>query len=81
VQLAGRPVLADARGPFGNPSSDSARASVGPETRALWMVVFAPAEFDPARLADHGRRAAAVLFRHGAPSGVEAHARVDDPAQ
>jgi DNA/RNA-binding domain of Phe-tRNA-synthetase-like protein len=44
VHVGGRIVLADARGPFGNPSSDSARTMVNAgATRAL-MIVFAPAE-------------------------------------
>jgi DNA/RNA-binding domain of Phe-tRNA-synthetase-like protein len=44
VHVAGRIALADARGPFGNPSSDSARTMVtAGATRAL-MIVFAPAE-------------------------------------
>lgn len=44
VHVGGRIALADARGPFGNPSSDSARTMVtGAATRAL-MIVFAPAE-------------------------------------
>jgi DNA/RNA-binding domain of Phe-tRNA-synthetase-like protein len=44
VHVAGRITLADARGPFGNPSADSARTMVTDvATRAL-MIVFAPAE-------------------------------------
>jgi DNA/RNA-binding domain of Phe-tRNA-synthetase-like protein len=44
VHVGGRIALADARGPFGNPSSDSARTMVtDAATRAL-MIVFAPAE-------------------------------------
>jgi len=44
VHVGGRIALADTRGPFGNPSSDSARTMVtDAATRAL-MIVFAPAE-------------------------------------
>jgi DNA/RNA-binding domain of Phe-tRNA-synthetase-like protein len=44
IHVGGRIALADARGPFGNPSSDSARTMVtDAATRAL-MIVFAPAE-------------------------------------
>jgi DNA/RNA-binding domain of Phe-tRNA-synthetase-like protein len=44
VHVGGRIALADARGPFGNPSSDSARTMVtDAATRAL-MIVFAPAQ-------------------------------------
>ena len=50
VHVGGRIALADARGPFGNPSSDSARTMVtGAATRAL-MIVFAPAEVPLARV-------------------------------
>jgi DNA/RNA-binding domain of Phe-tRNA-synthetase-like protein len=51
VHVAGRLTLADVRGPFGNPSSDSARTMVAPgATRAL-VVVFAPAPVPAAHLA------------------------------
>jgi DNA/RNA-binding domain of Phe-tRNA-synthetase-like protein len=50
VHVGGRIALADARGPFGNPSSDSARTMVTDvATRAL-MIVFAPAEVPLARV-------------------------------
>ena len=42
VHVAGRLVLADAQGPFGNPSSDSARTMVTPATRRTLMVIFTP---------------------------------------
>jgi DNA/RNA-binding domain of Phe-tRNA-synthetase-like protein len=43
VHLAGRLALVDADGPFGNPTSDSARTMVTRETRRVLAVVFAPA--------------------------------------
>ena len=43
VHLAGRLTLADDRGPFGNPTSDSARTMVTPATTAALVVVFVPA--------------------------------------
>jgi DNA/RNA-binding domain of Phe-tRNA-synthetase-like protein len=43
VGLEGRPALCDARGPFGNPTSDSARTCTGPGTRRALVVLFAPA--------------------------------------
>lgn len=43
VHVAGRFVVADAKGAFGNPTSDSLRTSVTVETTALLVVVFAPA--------------------------------------
>jgi DNA/RNA-binding domain of Phe-tRNA-synthetase-like protein len=50
VHVAGRLTLADARGPFGNPTSDSARTMVTTATVAAVVVVFAPAEMSAARL-------------------------------
>jgi DNA/RNA-binding domain of Phe-tRNA-synthetase-like protein len=44
VHVAGRMTLADARGPFGNPTSDSARTMVTPATTRAIVVVFAPAD-------------------------------------
>ncbi len=42
VHVGGRICLADARGPFGNPTSDSARTMVTPATTRALVVVFAP---------------------------------------
>ena len=50
VHVAGRMTLADAGGPFGNPTSDSARTMVTGETRDVLCVVFAPAGLDQALL-------------------------------
>ena len=50
VHVAGRICLSDARGPFGNPTSDSARTMVTTATARALVVVFAPASIDPARL-------------------------------
>jgi DNA/RNA-binding domain of Phe-tRNA-synthetase-like protein len=46
VHVAGRLTLADARGPFGNPTSDSARTMVTTATRRALIVIFAPASLD-----------------------------------
>lgn len=43
VNVDGRLVLADAAGPFGNPTSDSARTMVTPAATAILTVIFAPA--------------------------------------
>ena len=51
VHVDGRLTLADALGPFGNPSSDSARTMVTTATTAALAVIFAPAELTPAGLA------------------------------
>jgi DNA/RNA-binding domain of Phe-tRNA-synthetase-like protein len=44
VHVSGRLALADSEGPFGNPTSDSARTMVTAATRQLLVVVFAPAD-------------------------------------
>ena len=44
IHLEGRLVLADALGPFGNPTADSRRTAVGGSTRDVLAVLFAPAE-------------------------------------
>jgi DNA/RNA-binding domain of Phe-tRNA-synthetase-like protein len=40
INVADLPLLADERGPFGSPTSDSERAMIRPETRDLLMVVM-----------------------------------------
>jgi DNA/RNA-binding domain of Phe-tRNA-synthetase-like protein len=50
VHVGGRITLADGLGPFGNPTSDSARTMVTPATTSALLVVFAPHELDTARL-------------------------------
>lgn len=52
VHLDGRPALFDARGPFGNPTSDSARTMTGVGTRAVLAVVFAPRRLTPGRMGE-----------------------------
>ena len=51
VNVAGRITLADKLGPFGNPTSDSARTMVTTATRQALVLVFAPHEIDSRRLA------------------------------
>jgi DNA/RNA-binding domain of Phe-tRNA-synthetase-like protein len=50
VHVAGRICLADARGPFGNPTSDSARTMVTTATTRALVVVFAPPTLDDGHL-------------------------------
>jgi DNA/RNA-binding domain of Phe-tRNA-synthetase-like protein len=50
VHLAGRIALVDQEGPFGNPTSDSARTMVTTATVDGLVVVFAPLEIDRTRL-------------------------------
>ena len=50
VHLAGRPALYDAAGPFGNPTSDSARTMITPDTVRALLVVYAPRPVPAAEL-------------------------------
>jgi DNA/RNA-binding domain of Phe-tRNA-synthetase-like protein len=50
VHVGGRITLADSAGPFGNPTSDSARTMVTTHTTHALLVVFAPVAIDTARL-------------------------------
>jgi DNA/RNA-binding domain of Phe-tRNA-synthetase-like protein len=50
VNVGGRITVADDRGPFGNPTSDSARTMVTPATTGLLVVVYAPNEIGRAQL-------------------------------
>jgi DNA/RNA-binding domain of Phe-tRNA-synthetase-like protein len=50
VHVDGRITLADSVGPFGNPTSDSARTMVTTDTTRALLVVFAPGELEVKRL-------------------------------
>ena len=50
VNVGGRITLTDTQGPFGNPTSDSARTMVTTSTTRALLVVFAPREVDARRL-------------------------------
>jgi DNA/RNA-binding domain of Phe-tRNA-synthetase-like protein len=50
VHVGGRITLADDLGPFGNPTSDSARTMVTTATTMALVVVFAPFELEPHRV-------------------------------
>jgi DNA/RNA-binding domain of Phe-tRNA-synthetase-like protein len=50
VNVAGRICLVDSGGPFGNPTSDSARTMVTTTTTHALVVVFAPRSFEAPRL-------------------------------
>jgi DNA/RNA-binding domain of Phe-tRNA-synthetase-like protein len=50
VNVGGRITLADTLGPFGNPTSDSARTMVTRATTRALVVVFAPREIDAKRV-------------------------------
>ena len=51
VHVDGRIALADNIGPFGNPTSDSARTMVTTATTQAMLVVFAPRDVDARQLA------------------------------
>lgn len=50
VHVEARPVLVDATGPFGNPTSDSARTMITTATTTAFVVVYAPVGYSPTRL-------------------------------
>lgn len=75
VNLEGRPALFDATGPFGNPTSDSARTCVTPATRSLLFVIFAPASCQAAELREHVRFTAEAIERLIPPAGTGESAR------
>lgn len=52
VNVAGRLVVADTAGAFGNPTSDSARAMVASSTRDVLVVLFFPVSTPDAEAAD-----------------------------
>jgi DNA/RNA-binding domain of Phe-tRNA-synthetase-like protein len=64
VNLEGRLLLADDEGPFGAPTSDSARTSVSARTRHLAVVVFCPMECAAQTLPVALERIASVLTRY-----------------
>lgn len=50
VNVGGRITVADEAGAFGNPTSDSARTMVTPETTELLVVIYAPTEIPKSQL-------------------------------
>ena len=64
VNLAGRLLLADDEGPFGAPTSDSLRTSVGEATTRLLVVVFCPVERADRHLSVMLEHLADLLTRH-----------------
>jgi DNA/RNA-binding domain of Phe-tRNA-synthetase-like protein len=63
VHVEGRPVLVDARGPFGNPSSDSARTMIRLETKRALVTCYAPTACPVARMTDVLDRTRDTLVR------------------
>lgn len=69
IRLEGRPALFDDEGPFGNPTSDSLRASVREETTSLLMVIFAPSSYPRDRMEEHVAFARDRIVTHLARPG------------
>lgn len=65
VHLEGRLGLFDAAGPFGSPTSDSARTCIDDATCDLLGAVMATAAYPAADLAAHADLLADALVRHG----------------
>ncbi len=53
INAAGKLILADKTGPFGNPSSDSNRTKITLDTKRAMFVLFAPFYYDSTLLAEH----------------------------
>ncbi len=64
VNVDDRPVLSDARGPFGNPTSDSARTRITLAARRALVTVYAPFSFPTSRLNSVLDATEATLTRH-----------------
>jgi DNA/RNA-binding domain of Phe-tRNA-synthetase-like protein len=64
VNLEGRMLLADDEGPFGAPTSDSARTSVGPKTRHVVVVMYCPGDRVGTHLSAALERLADLLTRY-----------------
>jgi DNA/RNA-binding domain of Phe-tRNA-synthetase-like protein len=64
IHLGGRPTLLDRRGPFGNPSADSARTKVTEATTRLLFVTFETPDEPTDGLESHRALALATMQRH-----------------
>jgi DNA/RNA-binding domain of Phe-tRNA-synthetase-like protein len=71
VNVEGRPVLVDGRGPFGNPTSDSARTMITTACRRALVIVYAPGRHAERRIQSVLDDTAATLTRwSGGSAGV-----------
>lgn len=69
INIENLPVFADAKGPFGSPTSDSERAMIRPETSQLLMVIFS---FAGAEGLEHWiNRASDLLQRYASAANME----------
>ena len=64
VHVGGRLCVVDGAGPFGSPTSDSARTSIEEETSRALAVFFAPGDGDPGRLQNALEQAAGLAQTH-----------------
>jgi DNA/RNA-binding domain of Phe-tRNA-synthetase-like protein len=71
VNVDGRPVLSDARGAFGNPTSDSARTMITLETRSTLVIAYGPASAPSPRMQGILERTAATLMKYSGGSLVD----------
>ena len=67
INLEGLPILADADGPFGSPTSDSERAMITTSTRQVVILIIAFSGSDG--LHAHTHRAAQLLSRFAKAQG------------
>ena len=74
VNVQGRPVLVDEEGPFGNPTSDSARTMIRLETTRSLVTCYAPASCPPDRMGGVLDRTRDLLVRFC--GGTEATRRI-----
>jgi DNA/RNA-binding domain of Phe-tRNA-synthetase-like protein len=74
INVEGRPTLVDAQGPFGNPTSDSGRTSIGLTARTALVVTYAPFGLGADRLQRVLDDTAATLIRHN--GGRVSHSRL-----
>ena len=71
VNVDGRPVLCDARGAFGNPTSDSARTMITLDTRSTLVIAYGPTSAPAARVQGILERTAATLIKYSAGTVVD----------
>lgn len=64
IEVEGRPILADADGPFGGPFVDSARTMITEKTRQALLVWYAPVNYDGGALMADLRTLAGRLELH-----------------
>lgn len=72
VNVSGRPVMADAQGAFGSPTSDSYRTRIRPETTRVLAAVFAPHDLADVEMGEGLDRLAGRIVQW---AGGEEHGR------